>query len=640
MARGSVLIVEDEGLVALDVSRRLKKLGYTVAGVAADGATAIDCVRDQSPDVVMMDIKIEGDRDGVDVATEITRLFDIPVVYLTAFSDEKTMERAREAAPYGYLVKPINDQEMDTALEIATYRHRLEQSLRNSRQRFLDLVESTDDWVWEIDHNHKIIYSSPQSLVITGLESSGILGRRLSSLLRDTSGAEFEVLLDEIGPEGRLDALVSWIDTSEGEHAVETNANPIVERDEIVGWRGISRDITERVKFENELKRLLRERDLLARSLESLSRGLRCNEVINALLDNVKLLEPVDLSVVCCELYRPEPYIHGAQWDADLRKILEECTNPQEVVRILTDRDRTPREFPLMSGEDLVAVLIVSPIADGQELDESTQRIVKLFCTQAAVALQNALAYEHQLRISTTLQESLRPEFVGEERFHVASAYESATKGALVGGDFMDLTTLANGNVGIFVGDVSGKGLEASLDTASLQYALRALLGLADSPGQALTLLNETVGPRFKNGRFSTLFAGTISMSDRTLAFASAGHPNQLILTEDGEVSEVGTTRGPAIGMFRDVTYIDGRVEFSSGDTLWLFTDGVLEARDPNAEMAQGMFGIDRLKELISAEVGLNVEEQVENVLRGIKRHTGGHFTDDVALLAFSFKHS
>jgi len=640
MAKGSILIVEDEGLVALDLSRRVKRLGYSVVGVAADGETAIDFARSQSPDVVMMDIKIEGDRDGVDVATDITRLFDIPVVYLTAFSDEKTMERACVAAPYGYLVKPINDHEMDTALEIATYRHRLEQSLRSSRQRFLDLVESTDDWVWEIDQDHKIIYSSPQSVVITGLEPSKIIGTPLSSLFRVASGDEFEALLGRTGLEGRIDSVVSWIDTREGARAVETNANPIVERDEIIGWRGISRDITERVRFEDELKRLLGERELLARSLESLSKGLRCNEVISALLENVTLLDGVGLGVIYCDQYRSEPYILGEQLNVGLNTEIERCADSTEAVRVLSDHGLPGRVFPLMSGEDLVAVLVLAPPVDRPGFDESSERIVKLFCTQAAVALQNALAYEHQLRISTTLQESLRPEFEEEEQFYVASAYESATRGALIGGDFMDLTTLANGNVGIFVGDVSGKGLEASLDTASVQYALRASLGLVESPGNALTLLNDTVGPRFKKGRFSTLFAGIINRTDGSLAFASAGHPNQLILTQDGEFLEIGATRGPAIGMFKDVRYTDGQVDFDQGDTLWLFTDGVLEARDPASGVANSLFGIDRLKELISAEVGLDVREQVENVLRGIKRHTGGHFTDDVALLAFRFKPS
>src|ERR1039458_2557820 len=103
-----ILIVEDEAIVASDLERRLLKAGYTVPSIAASGEQALRSIEQTSPDLVLMDIHLQGPSDGIAVASEVRNRFHLPVVFLTAYADKDTLERAKATEPYSYLVKPIN----------------------------------------------------------------------------------------------------------------------------------------------------------------------------------------------------------------------------------------------------------------------------------------------------------------------------------------------------------------------------------------------------------------------------------------------------------------------------------------------------------------------------------------------------
>lgn len=125
-AEGRILVVEDEHIVAMGIKRMLKSLGYTVTGVASSGEDAISKAESTFPDVVLMDIMLKGDMDGVEAAREIRERFDVPVVYLTAYSDNKILERAKKTEPFGYIVKPFDEKDLHSSIEIALHRHRKE----------------------------------------------------------------------------------------------------------------------------------------------------------------------------------------------------------------------------------------------------------------------------------------------------------------------------------------------------------------------------------------------------------------------------------------------------------------------------------------------------------------------------------
>ena len=140
MPRARVLIVEDERVVAEDVGRSLNKLGYSVVGIVSSGEEAVKKTEELGPDLVLMDIVLKGGMDGVEAAEEIRGRFRIPVVYVTAYADDETLKRAKETEPFGYILKPFEERELYTSIEVALYRHKMEAELRSSRQQLRNLA--------------------------------------------------------------------------------------------------------------------------------------------------------------------------------------------------------------------------------------------------------------------------------------------------------------------------------------------------------------------------------------------------------------------------------------------------------------------------------------------------------------------
>ena len=118
MAKIQILIVEDDGIIAKDIQNTLEGLGYAVAAITSNAEGAIEKAAETQPDLVLMDIMLEGDMDGVEAAEQIRDRFGIPVVYLTAHADEKTLHRAKTTGPYGYILKPFNEMEGSSTFSV------------------------------------------------------------------------------------------------------------------------------------------------------------------------------------------------------------------------------------------------------------------------------------------------------------------------------------------------------------------------------------------------------------------------------------------------------------------------------------------------------------------------------------------
>ena len=131
----SLLVVEDEVLVARDIQSRLIKMGYEVLGIASKGRDAIDMALSLKPDLILMDINLRDDIDGVEAAIRINKEYDVPVIYCTAYSNEETLERAKISEPYGYVLKPFDNRELEINIEIALFKHRTERDLADTRKK-------------------------------------------------------------------------------------------------------------------------------------------------------------------------------------------------------------------------------------------------------------------------------------------------------------------------------------------------------------------------------------------------------------------------------------------------------------------------------------------------------------------------
>src|SRR6266702_6434821 len=144
MNKASILIVEDEAIVAADLAGMLGRLGYEISGTTPRGEEAINLARERQPDLVLMDIRLAGAIDGVEAAEIIHREFDLPVIFLTAHSDHATLERAKLSEPFGYLLKPFEELGLETHIEMALYKHRAERKLRQAHDELeLRVKEST-----------------------------------------------------------------------------------------------------------------------------------------------------------------------------------------------------------------------------------------------------------------------------------------------------------------------------------------------------------------------------------------------------------------------------------------------------------------------------------------------------------------
>lgn len=126
MANAKIMIVEDEWITAEDIKTSLQSLGYCVTSISPSGDEAIQNAEKDKPDLVLMDIVLQGEKDGIETANEIRSRFHIPIIYLTAYADDKVLERAKITEPFGYIVKPFLNEDLKIAIELALYKHKTE----------------------------------------------------------------------------------------------------------------------------------------------------------------------------------------------------------------------------------------------------------------------------------------------------------------------------------------------------------------------------------------------------------------------------------------------------------------------------------------------------------------------------------
>jgi len=149
MIKKKIMIVEDEGLVATDLERQLTALGYDVVAIAYSGEEAVEKAREVLPDLVLMDIVLAGEMDGIQASNKITAITDIPVIYLTAYSDEKTLGRANISGPSGYILKPVKSKQLHVTIEVALHRHSIELTLRKNHARIYESLKGTIEAIAE-----------------------------------------------------------------------------------------------------------------------------------------------------------------------------------------------------------------------------------------------------------------------------------------------------------------------------------------------------------------------------------------------------------------------------------------------------------------------------------------------------------
>ncbi|MGL5194968.1 MAG: response regulator, partial [Chroococcales cyanobacterium] len=271
MSNETILVVEDEGIVALDIQTILEDLGYQVPVAVASGEEAIEAAAHIQPDLVLMDIHLEGSIDGVTAAEQIRDRFNIPVVYLTAYSDEDTLQRAKLTTPFGYLIKPLESRSLKSTIDMAIYRHQIEQELKQSKEWFATTLRSIGDAVIATDEIGRIRFINPVAETLTGWKQAEALGKDIGQVFRITHEMS-EAIAQRLGtPESSAHHLPETpnervlIAKNGSKIPIDDTVAPIGgENDKIIGAVYVFRDITskkatevlqkERIRLETEVK--------------------------------------------------------------------------------------------------------------------------------------------------------------------------------------------------------------------------------------------------------------------------------------------------------------------------------------------------------------------------------------------------
>ncbi len=188
MDRPRVLIVDDEIIIARELETRLRSLGYEVVGLASSGGEAVRVASETKPDLILMDIVLKGEMDGIDAAGEIRRLCHAPVIYLTAHTDRRTLERAKVTEPFGYIVKPFSERELEANIEMALYKHRMETRLRRVERWLAESGSAGPRGIIHADEEGRITSFDTAAQAITAWDREQALGRPMEEVIRIRHG--------------------------------------------------------------------------------------------------------------------------------------------------------------------------------------------------------------------------------------------------------------------------------------------------------------------------------------------------------------------------------------------------------------------------------------------------------------------
>jgi len=184
MRKTKILVVEDESIVARDIRNMLVGLGYEVTDVVAGARAAVQKAQENNPDIVLMDVMLQGEITGVEAAEQIYTTFSIPVVYLTAYADSTTVQQAKKTEPFGYIIKPFEERELQTTIEIALYKYKMQMELKDRERWLSTILKSIGDGVIATNKSGGITFMNPLAETLTGWKLNQALDRPLSDVFK------------------------------------------------------------------------------------------------------------------------------------------------------------------------------------------------------------------------------------------------------------------------------------------------------------------------------------------------------------------------------------------------------------------------------------------------------------------------
>lgn len=305
----------------------------------------------------------------------------------------------------------------------------------------------------------------------------------------------------------------------------------------------------------------------------------------------------------------------GVQWDVTIRNLI--CV-------------------PMTMKSELRGVLTIYNKKEGKPFSDDDQRLLAIIATQSAQVVENARLYEkeqtlvrmqEEVRLASTIQFELLPKSAPSiPGYEIVGATIPAQQ---VGGDYYDFISIDEHHCALCLGDVSGKGLPASLLMANLQATLRGQTLSTNSPKLCLQRSNKLLFESTSPEKFATLFYGILDFQSHEMLYSNAGHDNPFLVEPGKETIRLGTG-GIPLGMFNDFPFEEARIPIPVGGTLVIYSDGVSEAMNATEDM----FGEERIAETITRHAQAPAGELIEQLVGAAKHHAAGHpQTDDITIV-------
>ena len=276
--RATILVVEDESIVALDVANTLQSLGYTVLSPVDSGEAALDLLENEKPDLVLLDIRLKGQLDGIETAQRIKELYSIPFIYLSTFSDYQTLSRAKKTEPYGYITKHSHRNDLHSMIEMALYRHKMELEVKKHEELLAVTLKSMSDAAIGASLDGTIISWNRGARNIFGYTEEEVVGKNLGFLVPSFYPNEMPEILEHIKNEEEVEHYETLRQRKDGSLInLSVKVSPIRgPLGELSGVTIIARDITAKKKLERQILEISEnERNRIGRDLhDSLGQNL------------------------------------------------------------------------------------------------------------------------------------------------------------------------------------------------------------------------------------------------------------------------------------------------------------------------------------------------------------------------------
>lgn len=537
----------------------------------------------------------------------------------------------------------------------------LEEARGESEERYRSLVDSLDAVIFRanLDNVPVVLYGRVA-------EQSGYTSQELmedpqlwTNLLHpDDRERVLQFYRKEAGSRGRHAIEMRIVCKSGAVRWVRTHVTPRYdERGKLLSFDGVSLDVTESVEAKHREARRTARMGIITDLSQALASSLDTRQILDTAtkrlcetLEAISVgitLEPStgrisNLSICCprgCEIEtmdrairRPEVTVDEVFGEGgvtprlapDIRQVSKIAAKLADAAKAAGLAELGPAMLaPVTAGTDALGALF-SARPQGREFDQEDLWFATEVASHASSALANATLYSQKARIAENLQRGLIPAEPSLKCLDIATLYSPAPGEAQVGGDFFDVFNFGCDKVGMVIGDVSGKGLDAAIHTAETKYMLRAFAHQNPDPVHAVSCLNDALYHYLPHETFVTLVYLLINACGHSLTYVNAGHEPCLVRCRDGGVFREIKPGGPLLGVTQSASYVAGEARLEPDDALFCYTDGIVEVRRDGEQ-----FGYQRLCEALSDAPPGDSRAIMEYVMDRVRGFGAAKQTDD-----------